>query len=93
LIAVQPRRPIPPACNADQESEMKNGFTRADHGKRWDETADAELRDRVARGQYLPEIAAGMGRTQEAVRSRANLLKLPVRSSARRGEVRSPTLP
>jgi len=61
---------------------------RPGHGHRWDEQADEDLRRRLALGQFLPEIAAAMGRTQEAVRSRANVLKLPVRSSARRGGLR-----
>ena len=60
---------------------------RSGHGSRWDEQADADLRDRIARGEFLPEIARAMGRTQEAVRSRANFLKLPVRSSAVRGGI------
>jgi hypothetical protein len=63
---------------------MMIGNQRAGHGSRWDDDADAELRRRVEAGQFLPEIAAGMGRTQEAVRSRANILKIPVRSSAGR---------
>ena len=57
---------------------------RPGHGLRWDDAADAELRARVSEGEFLPGIARAMGRTQEAVRSRANVLKIPVRSSARR---------
>lgn len=60
-----------------------NFATRPNNGKRWDDEADAELRDRVALGQFIPEIARGMGRSQEAIRTRANILGLPVRSSAR----------
>lgn len=54
------------------------------HGARWDEAADEELRRRFAEGQYLPEVARAMNRSQEAVRTRANVLHVPVRSSPRR---------
>lgn len=52
------------------------------NGRRWDDEADAELTQRVAAGEFLPGMAKAMGRTQEALRSRANILGLPVRSSA-----------
>jgi hypothetical protein len=55
------------------------------HGARWDETADAELRKRFAAGELLPAVARAMNRSQEAVRTRANVLGVPVRSSTRRG--------
>lgn len=58
---------------------------RQSHGRPWDEDADDELRRLIAGGAMLPEISRAMGRTQEAVRSRANILKLPVRSSPGRG--------
>ena len=58
---------------------------RTQHGSRWDEAADAELRRRFAEGQYLPEVARAMNRSQEAVRTRANVLHIPVRSTPRRG--------
>jgi hypothetical protein len=57
---------------------------RARHGARWDELADEELRRRFAEGQLLPEVAKAMNRSQEAVRTRANVLHIPVRSTARR---------
>lgn len=57
---------------------------RAHHGARWDEAADNELRMRFAQGQLLPEVARAMNRSQEAVRTRANVLQVPVRSSIRR---------
>lgn len=53
------------------------------HRQPWDDGADAELRRRVDAGELLRDIAQAMGRTQEACRSRANILKLPVRSSVR----------
>lgn len=55
------------------------------HGARWDEAADEELRRRFADGQLLPEVARAMSRSQEAVRTRANVLHIPVRSTPRRG--------
>lgn len=58
---------------------------RPSHGQPWDEDADSELRRLIDGGAMLPEIARAMGRTQEAVRSRANILKMPVRSSPGRG--------
>jgi hypothetical protein len=57
---------------------------RARHGARWDEEADAELRRRFGDGQLLPEVARAMNRSQEAVRTRANVLHVPVRSTRRR---------
>ena len=56
------------------------------HGARWDEAADEELRRRFAEGQLLPEVARAMNRSQEAVRTRANVLHIPVRSTTRRGQ-------
>ncbi len=59
------------------------GLPKTGHRKPWDEAADAELKRRLDEGALLKEIAVALGRTQEAVRSRANVLKLPVRSSHR----------
>jgi hypothetical protein len=53
-------------------------------GQRWTAEADAELIARSARGELLPDMARAMGRTQEALRTRANMLGVPVRSSLRR---------
>ncbi|HYZ48932.1 MAG TPA: hypothetical protein VE567_08575 [Sphingomonas sp.] len=53
------------------------------HGARWDEASDEELRRRFADGQLLPEVARAMNRSQEAVRTRANVLHIPVRSTLR----------
>lgn len=58
---------------------------RARHGARWDDAADEDLRRRFAEGQLLPEVARAMNRSQEAVRTRANVLHIPVRSTVRRG--------
>lgn len=54
-------------------------------GVKWTPEADAELIERGARGEYIPDMARAMGRTQEAIRTRANFLKVPVKSSAGRG--------
>ena len=64
---------------------MVRMFKRAQHGARWDEAADAELRQRFEAGQLLPQVAKAMNRSQEAVRTRANVLHIPVRSTPRRG--------
>ena len=65
---------------------MMIGFEkRTRHGSRWDEAADDELRRRFSEGQLLPEVARAMNRSQEAVRTRANVLHIPVRSTPRRG--------
>ncbi|WCT72784.1 hypothetical protein PQ455_14230 [Sphingomonas naphthae] len=53
------------------------------HNQPWTDEADAELARHIASGALLPEIARAMERSQEAVRSRANVLKLPVRSTNR----------
>lgn len=54
------------------------------HGARWDEAADEELRRRFSEGELLPDVARAMNRSQEAVRTRANVLHIPVRSTTRR---------
>ena len=51
--------------------------------KRWDEAADNQLRELVAAGHLLPAIALEIGRTQEASRSRANVLRISVKSTER----------
>jgi hypothetical protein len=62
---------------------MNYMIKRTHHGARWDEESDTELRRRFAEGQLLPEVARAMNRSQEAVRTRANVLHVPVRSSNR----------
>jgi hypothetical protein len=57
---------------------------RARHRAAWDATAENELRQRVAAGEFIPGIARAMGRSQEAIRTRANLLGIPVRYAAKR---------
>ena len=62
------------------------------HRAVWDEPAETELRRRVAAGEFVPEIARAMGRSQEAIRTRANLLGIPVRFAARRKTAGDPTV-
>jgi hypothetical protein len=54
------------------------------HRNPWTPHAEEELRRLAAQGQFLPEIAATLGRSQEAVRTRANLLGVSVRFAAER---------
>ena len=54
------------------------------HGTLWDEAAENELRQRVLAGEFIPDIARAMMRSQEAIRTRANLLHLSVRFAERR---------
>jgi hypothetical protein len=54
------------------------------HRATWDAESEEELRRRVANGEFLPDIARAMGRSQEAIRTRANLLGIPVRYAAKR---------
>lgn len=56
------------------------------HGARWDDAADAELRRRFADGELLRDVARAMNRSQEAVRTRANVLHVPVRSNPPRAQ-------
>lgn len=53
------------------------------HGRLWTSDDDAAIRRMSAEGAYLNQIAHALGRTQEAVRTRANLLHVPVRSAPR----------
>ncbi len=57
---------------------------RANHGMPWDAQADEEFRRRTSEGEMLPALVIALGRTQESVRTRANLLSIPVRSSTRK---------
>lgn len=66
---------------------MVTMMKRGRHGARWDETADDELRRRFGAGELLPDVARAMNRSQEAVRTRANVLQVPVRSTPRRRPV------
>jgi hypothetical protein len=50
---------------------------------RWTPEEDAELRRRCEAGEYLLDIARTMGRTQEGLRTRCNLLGIPCRSAPR----------
>jgi phage terminase Nu1 subunit (DNA packaging protein) len=54
------------------------------HRATWDAATEDELRQRVEAGEFLPAIARSMGRSQEAIRTRANLLGIPVRFAAKR---------
>lgn len=62
---------------------MLQMIKRTRHGARWDEASDEELRRRFGAGELLPDVARAMNRSQEAVRTRANVLHIPVRSSNR----------
>jgi hypothetical protein len=50
---------------------------------RWTTEEDAELKRRCEAGEYLIDIARIMGRTQEGVRTRCNVLGIPCRSAPR----------
>lgn len=63
------------------------GQTRTAHRAAWTAEADAELTRRLQAGELLGEVARAIGRTQEACRSRANILGVPVRSTLRKGRV------
>lgn len=63
---------------------MFTSTRRANHQGRWSPEEDTELTRRCEAGEYLGEIAAALGRSQEAVRTRANVLGVPCRSAPRR---------
>ena len=54
------------------------------HKAPWNAEEDAELRRRCEAGDYLIDIARAFGRSQEAVRTRCNVLGIPCRSAPRR---------
>lgn len=56
-------------------------LARLHHGRNWSPEDDETLRSLSAAGAYLQDIAKGLGRSQEAVRTRANILHVPVRSA------------
>lgn len=53
------------------------------HGKPWTPEEDHILRTLSASGSTLIEIARRLERTQESVRTRANVLRIPVSSGPR----------
>ncbi len=53
---------------------------------RWTPEEDAELRRRCEAGEYLVDIARLMGRTQEGLRTRCNLLGIACRSAPRQSK-------
>ncbi|HEV2568982.1 hypothetical protein [Sphingomonas sp.] len=56
---------------------------RVHHRGLWTPAEDETLRRMLAGGSWLHEIADALGRSQEAVRTRANILHLPVKSAPR----------
>jgi hypothetical protein len=54
------------------------------HRATWDAATENELRQRVEAGEFIPGIARSMGRSQEAIRTRANLLGISVRFASKR---------
>ena len=56
-------------------------LARARHGRSWSATDDEIVRRMFADGAYLIDVARRLGRSQEAVRTRANILHVPVRSA------------
>jgi hypothetical protein len=63
--------------------ETESVLARVHHGRQWTAEDDDILRSMSASGAYLNQIAEALGRTQEAVRTRANTLHIPVRSAPR----------
>lgn len=60
----------------------------AAHRRTWSDEEDGMLRKMLAEGQLIGPVARSLGRTQEGVRNRANLLGLAVRSSPGQGRRR-----
>ncbi len=46
---------------------------------RWTQTEDSILREQVSAGRSVPEIAAKIGRTESAIRTRAYILRVTLR--------------
>ena len=63
-------------------------LARLHHGRNWTADDDAVLREMCADGAYLIDVARRLGRSQEAVRTRANILHVPVRSAPRALRIR-----
>ena len=56
---------------------------RMHHRGVWTMAEDEALRHMAAQGTWLHDMASTLGRSQEAVRTRANILHIPVRSAPR----------
>lgn len=54
------------------------------HRGRWTPEEDAKLRTMFAQGLVLKDVSRALQRSQEAVRTRAALLRIPVTSGPRR---------
>lgn len=59
-------------------------ITRSHHRQRWTADDDAVLVRMFAAGAYTQDVARALGRSQEAVRTRAEALGISVRSAPRR---------
>lgn len=57
---------------------------RIHHRHRWTAEDDAELKRLFAAGAYTQDVAVKLGRSQEAVRTRAEMLGISIRSAPRR---------
>jgi hypothetical protein len=56
---------------------------RIHHRHRWTPEDDAELRRLFEAGAFTQEVAQKLGRSQEAVRTRAEMLGISIRSAPR----------
>jgi len=61
----------------------------AQHRQRWTSAEDDRLRRLFAAGGFTRDVARALGRSQEAVRTRAELLGISVRSAPRRARTPS----
>ncbi len=61
---------------------------RPSHRRAWTAEEDRILTEMIGKGELIGALANALGRTREAVRNRANLLGLPVRSSEGSGRRR-----
>lgn len=59
-------------------------LNRSHHRQRWTAEDDALLMRMFAAGAYTQDVARTLGRSQEAVRTRAEALGISVRSAPRR---------
>lgn len=58
---------------------------RTHHRQRWTSEEDDRLRRLFADGGFTRDVARALGRSQEAVRTRAEMLGVSVRSAPRAG--------
>lgn len=87
-VRTLPLGPAPPGAGCFVIEGHSDLLTRTHHRQRWTAEDDATLVRLFEAGAYTQDVARALGRSQEAVRTRAETLGVSVRSAPRRRDGR-----